>query len=126
MMPSAFVFLETLPLSATGKIDPRALPAPSHARPALNVPYVAPRTPSELDLARVWAEVLEVEQVGIDDPFLELGGDSLQAARILARIVGVFGVELPIELLFGNATTVAGIALAIEVARSVSVSVGGE
>ena len=104
MMPSAFVFLETLPLSPTGKIDRRALPAPNHARPALNAPYVAPRTPTESDLARIWAEVLELEQVGVHDHFLELGGDSLLATRILSRVVQTFRAELSIQALLAAPT----------------------
>jgi acyl-coenzyme A synthetase/AMP-(fatty) acid ligase/acyl carrier protein len=104
MMPSAFVFLETLPLSPTGKIDRRALPAPNHARPALNAPYVAPRTPTESDLARIWAEVLELEQVGVHDDFLDLGGDSLLATRILSRVIQTFRVELSIQALLAAPT----------------------
>jgi len=67
MVPSAFVFLDTLPLLPSGKVDRRSLPEPNQARPALNAPYVAPRTPTESDLARIWAEVLELEQVGVHD-----------------------------------------------------------
>ncbi|HTN70766.1 MAG TPA: non-ribosomal peptide synthetase [Methylomirabilota bacterium] len=109
MVPSAFVFMDTLPLLPNGKIDRRALPAPNHARPALNVPYVAPRTPTESDLARIWAEVLGLEQVGVHDNFLELGGDSLVATRILSRVVKTFRVELSIPALF-DAPTVAQMA----------------
>jgi acyl carrier protein len=104
MMPSAFVFLETLPLSPTGKIDRRALPAPNHARPALKAPYVTPRTPTESDLARIWAEVLELEQVGVHDDFLDLGGDSLLATRILSRVIQTFRVELSIQALLAAPT----------------------
>jgi amino acid adenylation domain-containing protein len=99
MIPSAFVFLEALPLSPTGKIDRQALPAPNHTRPALNVRYVAPRTRTESDLARIWAEVLELKQVGVHDHFLELGGDSLRATRILSRVTQAFRVELTIQAL---------------------------
>jgi len=109
MVPSAFVFMDTLPLLPNGKIDRRALPAPDHARPALNAPYVAPRTPTESDLARIWAEVLELEQVGVHDHFLELGGDSLVATRILSRVVKTFRVELSIQALL-DAPTVAQMA----------------
>ena len=74
-------------------------------------------------MAGIWAEILSLPAIGIDDPFLELGGDSLQAARILARIAEVFRVELPIEFLFGNTATVAGMARAIEAARSTNATV---
>jgi amino acid adenylation domain-containing protein len=104
MIPSVFVFLETLPLLPNGKIDRRALPAPDHRRPALNVLYVAPRTPVESGLARMWAEVLDVEQVGIHDNFLELGGDSLRATRVLTRVIETFRVELSIRALFDMPT----------------------
>jgi amino acid adenylation domain-containing protein len=109
MMPSAFVFLKAFPLLPNGKIDRRALPVPDHLRPALNVPYVAPRTPTESELARIWAEVLELEQIGINDRFLELGGDSLRATRILSRVVQTFRVEFSIQALL-DAPTVAQMA----------------
>jgi amino acid adenylation domain-containing protein len=104
MVPSAFVFMDTLPLLPNGKIDRRALPAPNHARPSLNAAYVAPRTPTESDLARIWAEVLELEQVGVHDHFLELGGDSLLATRILSRVIKTFRVELSIQALLAAPT----------------------
>jgi acyl-coenzyme A synthetase/AMP-(fatty) acid ligase/acyl carrier protein len=104
MMPSAFVFLDALPVLPNGKVDRRALPAPDHSRPALDVPYVAPRTPIESDLARIWAEVLSVKQVGIHDDFLELGGHSLLATRILTRVIEKFRVELSIQALFETPT----------------------
>ena len=104
MIPSAFVFLEAFPLLPNGKIDRRALPAPSRARPALNAPYVAPRTPTESELARIWAEVLELEQVGVRDHFLELGGDSLLATRILWRVIQTFRAELSMEAVLAAPT----------------------
>jgi acyl-coenzyme A synthetase/AMP-(fatty) acid ligase/acyl carrier protein len=104
MIPSAFVFLEAFPLLPNGKIDRRALPAPNRARPALNAPYVAPRTPTESELARIWAEVLELEQVGVRDHFLELGGDSLLATRILWRVIQTFRVELSMEAVLAAPT----------------------
>lgn len=104
MMPSAFVFLEALRLLPNGKIDRRTLPTPNRTRPALDVSYVAPRTPIESDLARIWAEVLDLEQVGIHDNFLELGGDSLLATRTLSRVTKTFRVEFSILALFENPT----------------------
>ena len=112
MMPSAFVFLDALPVLPNGKVDRRALPAPDHSRPVLDVPHVAPRTPIESDLARIWAEVLNLEQVGIHDDFLELGGHSLLATQILTRVIERFHVELSIQALL-EAPTVAQMAALI-------------
>ena len=86
MIPAAFVQLEALPLLPNGKVNRKALPAPSQARPELGHAYVAPRTPMETVLERIWAESLGLEQVGIHDNLFELGGNSLQAARAVARV----------------------------------------
>ena len=83
MVPSAFVTLKALPLTPNGKVDRRALPAPDAARPQLEHEYQTPRTRVEVVLARIWAAVLGLEQVGIHDNFFELGGNSLLAG--LAR-----------------------------------------
>ncbi|HEY2986331.1 MAG TPA: non-ribosomal peptide synthetase [Candidatus Binatia bacterium] len=112
MIPSGFVFLENLPLLPNGKVDRRALPAPGHGRPALNVVYVAPRTPIESDLARIWTEVLGLKEVGIDDNFLELGGNSLLATRILTHVIETFRVKLSIRALL-DMPTVAQMAASI-------------
>jgi amino acid adenylation domain-containing protein len=112
MVPSAFVMLESLPLLPNGKVDRRALPAPGRARPALDQPPVAPRTPVETSLCAIWREVLDLDEVGVADPFLDLGGTSLAAGRILARIAETLQVDLPLRLLF-EAPTVAGLAAAI-------------
>jgi amino acid adenylation domain-containing protein len=112
MVPSAFVFLETFPLLPTGKVDRRALPEPDTSRPHLDAPEVAPRTPIETQLAGLWADVLGVERVGIHDPFLDLGGNSLLAMRLLAGVVETFGAELSVQTLL-NTPTVASMAEAI-------------
>ena len=77
-----------------GKVDRRALPAPGRDRPALAIPYVAPRTSVEADVARLWADVLDLERVGVDDPFLDLGGDSLLAMRVVSRLRESFASTL--------------------------------
>jgi amino acid adenylation domain-containing protein len=92
MVPSVFVFLKTLPLSANGKVDRKALPVPEAVE--TEGEPVAPRTVTEAALAGIWREVLAVERVGIGDHFLELGGHSLLAARLLARVRERLGVEL--------------------------------
>lgn len=88
MVPSTYVVLETFPRTATGKIDRRALPPPPDGvRPAVSTPFVAPRTPVEERLAVMWAEVLRLDRVGVDDSFLELGGDSLLATLVISRVL---------------------------------------
>ncbi|MEK8020609.1 MAG: amino acid adenylation domain-containing protein [Candidatus Parabeggiatoa sp.] len=85
MVPATFVMLDTLPLTAHGKIDYRALPSPDSARPELAAAFVAPRTLEEELLTDIWATVLNLEQVGIYDNFFELGGDSIRSIQILAK-----------------------------------------
>ena len=103
MVPSAFVALAALPLTETGKVDRLALPAPGRAR-ALASPPAAPRTSAERVLAEIWRDVLELDAVGIHDEFLALGGDSLLASRILARVERAFAVELQPSALLRAAT----------------------
>jgi len=86
MIPTLFVPLEAMPLTAGGKVDRRALPDPPSGRPAPRSAFVAARTPIEKMLCRIWAEVLDRPAIGIQDDFLELGGDSLQAAEVVARV----------------------------------------
>ena len=112
MIPSVFVFLDALPLSPVGKVDRAALPEPGRDRPALDVVYTAPRTPLEELLADVWAEVLDLDQVGVDDDFLDLGGHSLTAAQLAFRLNERLAVELPLAELF-EASTIADQAQAI-------------
>jgi amino acid adenylation domain-containing protein len=116
MVPAAFVLLYALPLTAHGKIDRRALPAPDQARPELKSAYVAPGTPVEEILIGIWAEVLGIEQAGIHDNFFELGGHSLLATQVVSRVRDAFQVELPLRVFF-ESTTVAGLAERIEMAR---------
>ena len=87
MLPSVFVWLPSFPLTAAGKVDRAALPAPEQTRSERNG-FVAANTPEELLLASIWADVLGVERVGIHDNFFELGGNSLSATRVLARFRG--------------------------------------
>ena len=94
MVPTAFVEMERLPVIGIGKVDRQRLPAPGRARPALAEPYAAPRTPVEHELARIWADVLDLDAVGVDDLFVDLGGHSLLAAKIASQVQAAFGVEV--------------------------------
>jgi amino acid adenylation domain-containing protein len=104
MAPSAFVLLDRLPLTANGKVDRRALPAPEVVRPDLPVEYAAPRTVLEEELARIWSQVLNLDRIGIHDDFFALGGHSLLATQVVSRIRNAFGVELPLSSMFASPT----------------------
>ena len=127
MVPGGFVVLETLPLLPGGKVNRAALPAPGADRPA-TAPYVAPRTPVEAAIAEIWAEVLGLERVGIDDDFFALGGHSLLASRIVARVARRLGAELSMSALLG-APTVAELALVVgqrRLAAAAAVTLDGD
>ncbi|MCI0338092.1 MAG: amino acid adenylation domain-containing protein [Acidobacteria bacterium] len=85
MVPVAYVWMEALPLTSNGKLDRSALPAPEQSRSELATTFVAPRTRKEQTLAAIWGQVLGLEQVGVDDSFFELGGDSMRIIHIVAR-----------------------------------------
>jgi SAM-dependent methyltransferase len=103
MVPSAFVLMDAFPLNPNGKINRRAFPAPDSARPEMAESFVAPRTPVERVLAGIWGEVLGLEQVGVHDRFIALGGHSLMATQVVSRIRDIFQVEMPLSYGF-NAT----------------------
>ncbi|HEU4883763.1 MAG TPA: phosphopantetheine-binding protein, partial [Longimicrobium sp.] len=111
MVPAAFVPLERLPLTPSGKLDRKALPAPEYAADADR--YVAPRTEAERKVAAVWGEVLGVESVGAYDRFFDLGGHSLLLVRVQARLREAFGQPVPITHLF-RYLTVTALAAALE------------
>ncbi|HKV11759.1 MAG TPA: amino acid adenylation domain-containing protein, partial [Thermoanaerobaculia bacterium] len=113
MVPGAWVFLDDLPLSPSGKVDRKALPAPDGSPGSPETAFAAPRTKLEREIARIWADVLGVDRVGLGDLFWDLGGHSLLATRVLARLQGALGVELPLRSLF-EAPTLAGFAAAVE------------
>jgi amino acid adenylation domain-containing protein len=111
MVPSHFMVLNALPVAATGKVDRKALPVPEGQRQE-NEEFVPPRTPLEELVAEIWAEVLNVDRVGIHDNFWDLGGHSLLATKVLARVNESLGIELPLQSLF-KAPTIAGFTTAI-------------
>jgi thioesterase domain-containing protein/acyl carrier protein len=113
MVPSVFVKLAALPLTPNGKVDRSALPSSGASSQVAAEEYVAPRTPLEEQLATVWARVLGVVRVGVEDDFFDLGGHSILAVRLLAEVNRVLGVEVPVAAFFQGASTVAGLATAI-------------
>lgn len=113
MIPSAYVFLESLPQTPGGKVDRRALPAPDRVRPEMEQSYIAPRTPVEEELAGIWAELLGVERVGIRDNFFDLGGHSLLAVQMLSKVGERLNRKLPLSDLF-QSPTIEGIAAVVE------------
>ncbi|HYG62726.1 MAG TPA: amino acid adenylation domain-containing protein, partial [Thermoanaerobaculia bacterium] len=111
MVPSAFVLLDSLPLTPNGKLDRKALEKIAPVRPdhdRLDA-YVAPRTPAEEVLAGIFAEVLRLERVSVEDGFFDLGGHSLLATQVISRVREAFGAELPVRELFEEPTA-AGLA----------------
>ncbi|HEY0553140.1 MAG TPA: amino acid adenylation domain-containing protein, partial [Thermoanaerobaculia bacterium] len=117
MVPAAFVPLAAFPLTPSGKVDRRALPAPEASAAAEG--YSAPQGPVEELLAGIWAEVLRVERVGARDNFFALGGHSLLATQVVSRVRVALSVELPLQRLF-EAPTVSALARAVEAARQAS------
>jgi amino acid adenylation domain-containing protein len=104
MMPSNFVVLDELPLTANGKVDRRALPAPDAASYVSEGTFISPRTPEEEKVAEIWAEVLDIRPISAEANFFELGGHSLLATRVISRIREACGVELPLRVLFESPT----------------------
>lgn len=112
MVPSAILFLKSMPLTANGKIDRAALPAPNQERPALEKIFVAPRNAVEAGLRKIWEECLTVSSISVNDNFFELGGNSIQAARMFSQIQKTFGKRLPLAILF-QASTIEKLALSL-------------
>ena len=112
MVPSAFVRLDQLPLTNNGKVDRRALPVPEGGAAPAGEDYAAPTTPVQEKLAAIWAELLRVDRLGVQDNFFERGGHSLLGTRLMARVRREFELEVPLRVLFER-PTVASMAEAI-------------
>jgi amino acid adenylation domain-containing protein len=104
MVPTELCFLDSLPLTPTGKVDRRALPAPDASVRTGRASAAPPRDEVEHRLVEIWAEILGLESVGVDESFFELGGHSLSAVRLMARIEDQFGQALPLSAIFQAAT----------------------
>jgi len=113
MVPSAFVHLASLPQTPNGKVDHDALPAPLSVRPALDNPWVGPRNAVEERLTSIWAQVLGIDDLGIDDDFFDLGGHSLLATQVVSQAREAFGCDLALQAIF-ETPTVRGLAAALE------------
>jgi amino acid adenylation domain-containing protein len=117
MVPATFVIMASLPLTPNGKVDRLALPAPTQSRSDLEeIPFVAPRTQFEEQIAGIFSDVLELDRIGINDNFFELGGHSLLAMQVFTQLLDSFQLELPLRKLF-ESPTVAGLAEHLEAIR---------
>jgi len=117
MVPPAYVRLEALPLTPNGKLDRKALPPPDVSAPEADVASLAPRTPTEEALARIWCEALNLSQPGLHENFFELGGHSLLAVRVIARINDTLDVNLGVIDLF-RIPTIEALAAMVEREKS--------
>jgi hypothetical protein len=104
MIPSAFVLLDSLPVTVNGKVDRQALLKPSSERPELASAYVAPRTGLELLIASIWQEALEAEGLGVDDNFFDVGGNSLLLVKVQSKLRSLSGREVSVIDLFQYST----------------------
>jgi acyl carrier protein len=100
MIPSSFTQLAQMPLTPNGKLDVQALPNPEYGRPILDAEYVQPRSDLEIEIASIWCEVLDLNEIGINDNFFELGGHSLSATQITYQIRQAWNTDLPIRVIF--------------------------
>jgi amino acid adenylation domain-containing protein len=116
MVPSSIVLMESLPLTPNGKIDRKALPRPEVER-SCSEKFIGPRTPTEEVLSAIWAEILGVERIGVEDNFFELGAHSLLVTQVFSRIRKAFKVEPPLRMFF-EYPTIRGIARTIDSLRS--------
>jgi amino acid adenylation domain-containing protein len=112
MVPAMFVLLESLPMNANGKVNLPALPAPADLSPEINPNFVAPQDEIEIELTKIWQQLLGQQSIGIKDNFFELGGHSLLAVRLFSQIDQIWGKSLPLATLL-QAPTIAALAQSI-------------
>ncbi len=112
LIPSRFVRLDAFPLGTNGKLNSCVLPFPISSRPELETPFVIPRTAMEQKLAHIWGQVLALDQIGVEDDFFELGGDSLSAIKLVYEIYKTFHLKIPYRALF-ESSTISGMATVI-------------
>jgi SAM-dependent methyltransferase len=117
MIPTAFSMVDSFPLTPNGKVDAHALPEPDLSFAIPKKSHVAPRTSVEERLREIWADLLAIHTLGVDDNFFEIGGHSLIATRLLSRVRDAFRIELPLRAIFDN-PTIAGLARVVEEAQS--------
>ena len=123
MVPSAFVALDELPLTASGKVDRGRLPEPAAERPDLDIAYTPPTGPLEQELASaVFCDLLGLERVGAHDSFFELGGNSLLGLQVVARVRERCGVELDVRRFYQSPTVVSLAALVASLRGDASAS----
>jgi acyl carrier protein len=122
MIPSLYIRLDALPLTGSGKVDRRALPAPEPGQEEREEEYVPPRNVAEELLASIWSEVLGGVKVGVEDNFFELGGHSLLATQVVSRVREAFGVEVGLRSLFERPTVGE---LAGQIAEGLGAGAGG-
>jgi acyl carrier protein len=113
MVPASFMLLDRLPLTPSGKVDRRALPAPDRARRELERELVAPRNDTETRIAAIWRDVVGLDRVGVTENFFELGGHSLLLPQVVHRLRAAFQLEVPLRALFDE-PTVEGLAITIQ------------
>jgi acyl carrier protein len=107
MVPRVFAVLDALPLTSSGKVDRRALPVTEWNGQAERMPYEAPRTAVEEIVAGIWADVLGMDQIGINENFFDLGGHSLLVTKVISRVRSVFEVEVPLMEMIETPTVAA-------------------
>jgi acyl carrier protein len=105
-VPSTFVTLEALPLTPNGKVNRQALPAPETGRRAAGVVYEAPRTEAEQIVSEIWREALHLDQVGVNDNFFDLGGNSLLLVKVHSKLQEAFSKKISMVEMFRSATVV--------------------
>jgi amino acid adenylation domain-containing protein len=113
MVPTSFIVVEKMPVSDVDKVDRSRLPDPPRARPSMSAEYVPPRTPLERTIGTIWQDVLGHDAIGVHDPFLMIGGDSLRAAQIASRVSSALERDVPLSDLL-EASTIAKLAEIIQ------------